>query len=206
MQHNLKLIFSRSKFASPVGLLVVGLLIAVPYVYSQNSAANKNNGDPEGLPSSSSTTTLSESQKRDLPPAGRSGFMISPGDELEVTVYGAPDLSPKARVSSDGNISLPLVGYLHLAGLSSDQAEQVIEDELRRRNIIKDPQVSVFVREYTNAGISVAGEVSKPGVYPALGPHRLFDILQAAGGPTEDVHARSLKAAEGLLRANGVQE
>jgi hypothetical protein len=48
-----------------------------------------------------------------------------------------------------------------------------------------DPQVSVYVKEYTNDGISVAGEVMKPGVYSALGPHRLFDILQISGGLTE---------------------
>lgn len=110
---------------------------------------------------------------------------IGPGDELDVTVYGAPDLSGHTRVGSDGNISLPLVGYVRVAGLTSDQAQQALSDELRERNIIKSPQVSVFVKEYTNSEISVAGEVAKPGVFSVLGPHRLLDVLEAAGGLTE---------------------
>jgi polysaccharide export outer membrane protein len=88
-------------------------------------------------------------------------------------------------VSADGNISMPLVGYIRVAGLTSSEAEGAIEAELRQNNIVNDPQVSVYAKEYTSSGISVAGEVAKPGFYSALGPHRLFDVLQAAGGPTE---------------------
>jgi polysaccharide export outer membrane protein len=80
---------------------------------------------------------------------------------------------------------MPLVGYIRVAGLSSSEAEEAIEARLRQNNVVNNPQVSVFVKEYTSGGISVAGEVSKPGVYSALGPHRLFDVLQAAGGLTE---------------------
>jgi polysaccharide export outer membrane protein len=88
-------------------------------------------------------------------------------------------------VNSNGNISMPLIGYLRLAGLSSSEAELAIENQLRRGNIVNDPHVSVYVKEYASSGISVAGEVAKPGVYSAVGPHRLFDILQSAGGLTE---------------------
>jgi polysaccharide export outer membrane protein len=112
-------------------------------------------------------------------------LVLGPGDELEVTVYGAPDLSGHARVSADGNISIPLIGYVRVAGLSSSEAEATIEAQLRKNNIVNDPQVSVFAKEYTNSGISVAGEVAKPGFYSALGPHRLFDVLQSAGGTTD---------------------
>jgi polysaccharide biosynthesis/export protein len=114
-----------------------------------------------------------------------SSLVIGPGDELDVTVYGAPDLSGHTRVGSDGNISLPLVGYVHIAGLSSDQAQQAISQQLQEKHVVKEPQVSVFVKEYTNSEISVAGEVAKPGVFSVLGPHRLLDVLEAAGGLTE---------------------
>ena len=111
--------------------------------------------------------------------------VLGPGDEVEVTVYGAPDLSGRARVGFNGNISMPLVGYIHVAGLSSSEAEEVIETQLRQNRVVNNPQVSVYVKEYTSSGISVAGEVSKPGVYSAVGPHRLFDVLQTAGGLSE---------------------
>jgi len=114
-----------------------------------------------------------------------SALVLGPGDELEVTVYGAPDLSGHTRVSADGNISLPLIGYVRVAGLSSSEAEATIEAQLRKNNVVNDPQVSVYAKEYTSSGISVAGEVAKPGFYSVLGPHRLFDVLQAAGGTTD---------------------
>ncbi|MGE5207643.1 MAG: polysaccharide biosynthesis/export family protein [Chlamydiota bacterium] len=118
-------------------------------------------------------------------PAKTSALLIGPGDEVEVTVYGAPDLSEHTRVGSDGDISLPLVGHIRIAGLSSDQAQRAISDQLQEKHIVKDPQVSVFVKEYTNSEISVAGEVAKPGVFSVLGPHRLLDVLEAAGGLTD---------------------
>jgi polysaccharide export outer membrane protein len=114
-----------------------------------------------------------------------SALVLGPGDELEVTVYGAPDLSRHTRVNGDGNISMPLVGDVRVAGLSSSETEAAIESRLREQHVLNDPQVSVYVKEYTNDGISVAGEVNRPGVYSALGPHRLFDILQTAGGLSE---------------------
>jgi polysaccharide biosynthesis/export protein len=128
---------------------------------------------------------LSGSPERKTAPANGSALVIGPGDELEVTVYGAPDLSGRARVSADGNISLPLIGYVRIAGLSGSEAEGAIEAVLRQNNVVNNPQVSVYVKEYTSSGISVAGEVIKPGFYSAVGPHRLFDVLQAAGGPTD---------------------
>jgi polysaccharide biosynthesis/export protein len=114
-----------------------------------------------------------------------SPLVLGPGDEMEVTVYGAPDLSGHARVSADGNISMPLIGYVRVAGLSSSEAEAAIEAQLRVANVVNYPHVSVYAKEYTSSGISVSGEVAKPGFYSALGPHRLFDVLQAAGGTTE---------------------
>jgi polysaccharide biosynthesis/export protein len=120
-----------------------------------------------------------------------SALVIGPGDEVEITVYGATDLSQHTRVNSEGKISIPLIGYVRLAGLSSSEAESAIETQLRKGNVVNDPHVSVYVKEYTSGGISVAGEVTRPGVYSAVGPHRLFDILQSAGGLTERAASRA---------------
>ena len=170
-----------SKFLSTTTSLLVCLTVLISNVCAQEGSENQPTSGPapQGAPANVRDSAIPRDSTRS------SALVIGPGDELQITVYGATDLSPKVRVSSDGNISLPLVGYVQLAGLTSDQAEQAIAQQLRQRNIIKDPQVSVFVAEYTNEGISVAGEVSKPGVYPALGSHRLLDVLQMAGGPTE---------------------
>jgi len=114
-----------------------------------------------------------------------SPLLLGPGDELEITVYGAPDLSGHTRISDTGNVSVPLIGYVRVAGLSTSEAEAAIEAQLRQNKIVNDPQVSIYAKDFTSSGISVTGEVSKPGFYSPLGPHRLFDVLQLAGGTTE---------------------
>jgi polysaccharide export outer membrane protein len=129
--------------------------------------------------------------------ANSSTPVLGPGDEVEITVYGAPDLCEHTRVSSEGNISIPLVGYVRVAGLTSTEAEGTIEAQLRQNNILNDPQVSVYIKEYTSGSISVAGEVAKPGPYSGLGPHRLFDVLQGAGGLTEKAANRAVISHRG---------
>src|SRR5450755_3836388 len=79
----------------------------------------------------------SEGQNASLAP------VLGPGDEVEVTVYGAPDLSGHTRVATNGSISMPLVGYIRVAGLSSSEAEEAIKAQLRHNNVVNNPQVSV---------------------------------------------------------------
>jgi polysaccharide export outer membrane protein len=88
-------------------------------------------------------------------------------------------------VDAEGNILLPMVGTVQVIGMTTTEAGQAITEKLQQKGVVNHPQVSVFVKEFTNSEISVGGEVVKPGVYSALGPHRLLDILQTAGGTTE---------------------
>jgi polysaccharide export outer membrane protein len=169
-------------------VVVLGIVGTLQVVIAQNNPPLQepiHQGNVTTESSGIDPRPLSGSPERKTAAANGSALLIGPGDELEVTVYGAQDLSGHTRVSADGNISLPLIGYVRIAGLSSSEAEGAIEAVLRQNNVVNDPQVSVYVKEYTSSGISVAGEVTKPGFYSALGPHRLFDVLQAAGGPTD---------------------
>ena len=110
---------------------------------------------------------------------------IGPGDELEVSVYGVPELSQHVRVSSAGDIDLPLVGAVHVAGLASDEAEALVEQRLVDGSFVTKPHVTIYVKEYTTQAVSIAGEVNKPGAYPALGTRRLYDAFMQAGGLTQ---------------------
>jgi len=173
-----------------LGLAVVlGLVVLAQVALAQNSGAVQDAAHPQyttAEPLAPSIRPLVVApEKASRIETNSSALVLGPGDELEVTVYGAPDLSGHSRVSADGNISMPLIGYVRIAGLSSSEAEEAIEAKLRRDKVVNDPQVSVYVKEYSSSGISVTGEVAKPGFYSALGPHRLFDVLQAAGGPTD---------------------
>ena len=110
---------------------------------------------------------------------------LGTGDLVEVSVYNVPELSTKARVSSEGDIYLPLVDYVRVGGLTADEAQALIQKRLSDGGFVKNPHVSVFVQEYASQGASVLGEVARPGIYPVLGQQRLFDVISAAGGFTE---------------------
>lgn len=112
-------------------------------------------------------------------------ILIGAGDLLEVRVFGVQDLTQEVRVSSGGDITVPLVGTVHVADLSQQQAEDLLAIKFREGGFLKDPHVSVFTKEYATQGVSVLGEVTKPGVYPLLGARRLFDVISMAGGLTD---------------------
>ncbi|MGA9473322.1 MAG: polysaccharide biosynthesis/export family protein, partial [Terriglobales bacterium] len=153
--------------------VVLGVVGLVQVALAQNNGPVQDathQGNVTTEPSRTATGLLAGSpEQKTLPPTASLTLVIGPGDDLDVTVYGAPDLSEHTRVSADGNISMPLIGYVRIAGLSSSEAEGAIEAKLRQDKVVNDPQVSVYVKEYSSSGISVAGEVAKPGFYSALG-------------------------------------
>jgi polysaccharide biosynthesis/export protein len=110
---------------------------------------------------------------------------LGPGDLVEVSVYGVPELATKARVSNDGDLYLPLIDYVHVADLSLQEAQKLIEKRLDSGGFVRNPHVTIFVDEYASQGVTLLGEVGKPGIYPVLGDRRLFDLVSGAGGLTE---------------------
>src|SRR5258708_7403484 len=111
-------------------------------------------------------------------------LLIGAGDLLEVSLYGMADFKTDVRVNSGGEISLPMLGTVAVSGLSVEQAEVLIERQLSQKRLFNDPHVTVFQKEYATQGISVLGEVQKPGIYPLLGSRKLYDVISAAGGTT----------------------
>lgn len=128
-----------------------------------------------------SDATVSGEQSAPVPPAD---LLIGPGDLLKVSVLGAPDYDQEIRVSGSGDAALALVGPVHVAGLTTEQAQELVRKQLMAGGFFTDPQVTIFEKEFATQGISVLGEVAKPGIYPITGPRRLFDVLSLAGGTT----------------------
>jgi polysaccharide export outer membrane protein len=135
-----------------------------------------------GAQSSPSATEAASTSNQPAPSEYR--LRISGGDLLEVAVYGADDLKRDVRVNSTGDVTLPLIGVVHVGGLPAEDAEKMIGSAYLKGGYIKDPQVTVLIKEFATQGISVLGEVTKPGVYQALGSRRLFDMISAAQGMT----------------------
>ena len=109
---------------------------------------------------------------------------MGPADLLDVSLFGVPEFHIEARVNNAGDLSLPLIGGLHVAGLSSIRVQDLIVKKLVDGNFYNNPQVSVMVKEYSTQGIYVLGEVQKPGVYSVLQAHTLLQAISLAGGTT----------------------
>jgi polysaccharide export outer membrane protein len=114
-----------------------------------------------------------------------SNVKLGAGDLIELSVFGVPDLSTKARISGSGDVYLPLIDYVHLADLTTDEAQELIQKRLEDGGFVRGPHVSIFVDESTSQGVTVVGEVSRPGTYAVIGDRHLFDIISVAGGLTD---------------------
>ncbi len=108
---------------------------------------------------------------------------ISPGDTVHILVFGAPDLSVVMRVSESGDIAIPILGAVHIAGLNSAKSANLITAQLKEQNLMPDPHVTVTL-DSSSTTITVLGEVRNPGIYPPPGKHLLSDLLATAGGLT----------------------
>jgi polysaccharide export outer membrane protein len=113
-----------------------------------------------------------------------SDYKIGPEDLLEIDTFQVQDLKSTVRVSAQGFIKIPLVEKIEAGGLSVSELESVIAKRLEK--FVKEPVVSVFVREYRSQQISVLGSVKDPKVYYATGQKYLLDMLSLAGGLTPD--------------------
>jgi len=108
-------------------------------------------------------------------------YRIGQQDLLDIMVYGQADLTRTVRVNSRGLITLPLIGQVTAQGLTAQQLEQNIAGRLAE-NFLQDPQVTVFIKEFTTLRFTVEGAVNKPGVYPLIGQMTLLRALAIAGG------------------------
>jgi len=165
-------------------MLVLGSLAC----WAQNSLPTALPLVPAGSAATNAVATADTPRTGDKPSAARihndRTIRIGTGDLIQITVFGAPDLAQEARVNDSGSITMPLIGNVHVAGLTSDEAQDLIATRLREGGMLRDPQVEVFEKEYATQGIAVMGEVQRPGIYTLLGERRLSDAISAAGGTT----------------------
>jgi polysaccharide export outer membrane protein len=110
---------------------------------------------------------------------------IQPGFQIDAQVFDEPDMSGQFRVGPDGNIILPLVGPVRVAGDTLAQAQAAVQDAFKTAQILKNPQVTLDITEYAPTLVAVLGEVNTPGRLQLLAPHSLLDVLSFAGGETQ---------------------
>ncbi len=135
---------------------------------------NPNFTDNEALPPPDTTTASGAYE-------GGSDYRIGAQDLLTVSVYGIDDLSRDVRVNSNGQISLPLIGGVMAGGKTIPELEKDIGNKLKN-GYLQDPQVSVFVKEFTSQQVTLEGELKKPGIYPLTGKTSLLQAIALAQG------------------------
>jgi polysaccharide export outer membrane protein len=108
-------------------------------------------------------------------------YRIGPMDKLDVTVFQVKDLTGTVDVDAAGKITLPLVGSVQAVGLTTTDVSKEISDKLRQ-GYVKDPVVTVTVKDAVSQKVTVAGAVQKPGVYPIAGHTTLTTAVALAQG------------------------
>ena len=109
---------------------------------------------------------------------------VGPGDLLELKVFQVDELSQTVRVSEDGSMTLPLLGRIIVEGLTQEGVVQKLTGLLQAK-YVKNPQVTIFIKEYKNQQVAVIGAVVKAGNYELVGRKNLLQIISMAGGFSE---------------------
>lgn len=133
-------------------------------------------------------------------PATAQEYRLQPEDVLSITVHEQPDLTTKTRITADGNITFPLLGTVHVAGMTPDEVGRKIKGLLEEDYLV-NPQVQVYIEEYAPKQVSVIGCVNKPGKYDMFHEKEttVLEAIAMAGGFSKiaDVNAtRILRIGE----------
>lgn len=126
------------------------------------------------------------------PLASASEVRVQQGDVLQLKVPGNPQFDLDLTVGADGSVEIPQIGEIRVGGLTLAEAERVIRQSLR----IYDPSVSdisLGLGRTEGFQMYVLGQVAQPGLYSFVTEPSLWDLLRAAGGPTENANLRSAR-------------
>lgn len=123
---------------------------------------------------------VDELDREDLKPAP---YLVAAGDRLVVNVWNQPPLSGEVLVRPDGNITLPLVGDVHVAGGTPHQAGEAIVRKLA--GLVVEPHVAVSLAGTRDPTVSVLGEVQQAGSYALRPGEGVLEMLARAGGLSE---------------------
>jgi polysaccharide export outer membrane protein len=109
-------------------------------------------------------------------------YRLGPGDVLMIDVAGHPQLQQNVKISATGDITMPLLGSIRAADLTSAELEAKVQSLLQTRQLVLNPEVLVFIMEYFAKRIYILGQVDRPGEYTMSQPLTVMDAIMLAGG------------------------
>jgi polysaccharide biosynthesis/export protein len=170
-----------------LGIFIGGMLLPSIGLLAQDyQGTAKSQGVEEGAATAESTEDYNRKLERlreqfaETRERQTGDYRIGPQDLLDINIFEAPELSRTVRVSENGEVSLPLLGGIHVVRLTARELENTLATKLRE--FLKDPHVSVMVTAIESHPVSVIGEVNKPGVFQVRGSKTLLEMLSMAQG------------------------
>jgi polysaccharide export outer membrane protein len=173
---------------SPIILILISLIVSCASPPAPRKEAVSPENTAREIEASKQVRAMNERilmSTLSVPRDPYSDYKIGPEDLLEISVFEVEKLNKAVRVSSQGNISIPLLGVLMVKGLTANQLERELT-ELLAEKYLQNPQVSVFIKEYRSQRVSVLGAVKEPRVYEVAGQRTILDMLAVAGGLNDD--------------------
>jgi len=116
------------------------------------------------------------------PTLSEADAQLGPGDVFDVRVFGEQDLSGTYRVGTDGAIDFPLIGSIKVGDLTPSQSAELIRSKLLKGQFLREPQVSILVKEYRSKRISIFGQVRQAGTFPYENSMTVIHAITLAGG------------------------
>jgi polysaccharide biosynthesis/export protein len=172
---------------SPVKLILLSLcfpgLMLAPALAQSVVAADGRVGTPINAALPSTVAPVPTAPSADTP--SLTSYILGPEDLITVRVFAADDIPDKpAQVDNNGSVTLPMIGTVHAAGLTVEQFQANLVTAYKK--YFRDPQVTVQVNEFHSQPVSVAGNVTTPGVVQLKGNRNLMEVIGQAGGLRAD--------------------
>lgn len=188
MPHTYKVRF-RFVASSALALLTLATLSGVR-LDAQNTLPAPHVGGEGSFDSAATTANGDQQVRRRLTPLGPvpddfSKLELAPGFLISMEVYDTPEYSMEIRIDSAGNVEIPMLQPVHIAGMTLAEASAKIASSLRDGKILNNPQVNLNIEEYAGTEVTVLGEVHNPGRVEMLAPRHLDEVIAMAGGETE---------------------
>jgi len=177
-------------------------------VFSQSPSAAAENSSRSSSNTSSAAPGSASNPAQLAAVSAPTGYILTANDQVGVEVFGEDDLRTAARLNSEGNLSVPLLGSVHLGGLTLAQAASKLT-ELFGRDYLVNPRVNVFLLGYAKRRFTMLGQINRPGSYEmpdgSPGGIDLLEAIAMAGGYTRIAAPEriSVKRANEVVRVNG---
>jgi polysaccharide export outer membrane protein len=175
----------RGRLALAVSVLALGLLAGcagpsqqaiTAQAASQAQASNPNQGVQQQM---MQQQLLLQASRASL--ASYKDYKVGPEDQLSIKIFGQDNLNRDPTINGQGEVSMPLVGVVKVAGMTPQEIGKRLE-ALYDAQFLVNPQITVEVKEYRHQRVAVTGAVEKPGSYEIIGPRTLLEVLSLAGG------------------------